>query len=154
MDGCRGSYYNMFLDVKGFNKKQKRLVTEAALFFIDKLIHPNTVNVLELTIVRKKLWADGFCQYEDSNIRPRSFVLEISKDLEGEELIKTIAHELVHVKQYVKGELKERYKPNYYHMWHKELIIVNEDNFYDVPWEVEARKLEQELFLLFESRID
>ena len=121
MDGCRGSCYNMFLDVKGFNKK---------------------------------LWADGFCQYEDSNIRPRSFVLEISKDLEGEELIKTIAHELVHVKQYVKGELKERYKPNYYHMWHKELIIVNEDNFYDVPWEVEARKLEQELFLLFESRID
>jgi len=27
----------MYLDVKGFNRKQKRLVTEAALFFIDKL---------------------------------------------------------------------------------------------------------------------
>tara|TARA_R110000787_G_scaffold24096_2_gene68665 strand:- start:3178 stop:3297 length:120 start_codon:yes stop_codon:yes gene_type:complete len=39
-------------------------------------------------------------------------------------------------------------------MWHKELIIVNNDNFYDVPWEEEARKLEQELFLLYESRID
>lgn len=136
----------MYLDIKGFNRKQKKLVTEAALCFIDKLIHPNTQRVLELTIVRKKLWADGFCQYEDSNIRPRSFILEISDQLDGEELIKTIAHELVHVKQYVKGELKERYKPNYYHMWYKELIIVNDDNFYDVPWEVEARDLENTLY--------
>jgi hypothetical protein len=137
----------MYFDVKGFSRKQKRVVTDAALFFIDKLIHPNTLKVLELTIVRKKIWADGFCQFEDSNIRPRSFILEISNQLEGEELIKTIAHELVHVKQYVKGELKERYKPNHYHMWHKELIIVNDDNFYDVPWEVEARQLE-EIFII------
>ena len=144
----------MYLDVKGFNRKQKRIVTDAALFFIDKLIHPRTINVLELTIVRKKLWADGFCQYEDSNIRPRSFILEISDLLNGEELIKTVAHELVHVKQYVKGELKERYKPNYYHMWHKELVIVNDDNFYDVPWEVEARKFESYLYNLYVSRYD
>jgi len=142
----------MYLDVKGFSRKQERIVTDATLFFINKLIHPNTLRVLELTIVRKKIWADGFCQYEDSNIRPRSFILEISNQLEGEELIKTIAHELVHVKQYVKGELKERHKPNYYHMWHKELVIVNDDNFYDVPWEVEARKFESDLYNLYVSK--
>lgn len=136
----------MLLEIKGFNRKQKKIVAEAVLYFVDRLIHPRTRNILEITIIRKKIWADGFCQYEDSNIHPRSFILEISNELDGEELIKTIAHELVHVKQYVKNELRERYKPYHHHMWHKELIIVNDDNCYDVPWEVEARELEEELF--------
>ena len=139
----------MLLEIKGFNRKQKKIVAAAALYFIEKLIHSRARNKLEVTIIRKKLWADGFCQYEDSNIHPRSFILEISNKLDGEELIKTVAHELVHVKQYVKNELRERYKPNHHHMWHQELIIVNDDNFYDVPWEIEARELEDVLYKQF-----
>lgn len=146
----------MWIEITGIRSKRVRELVERAAFFFEKeLIHPRTAQILEITFHFKKLkGAYGFCIYEDSNVRPREFTIEIDKGMSDENIIKTIAHELVHVKQYVKGELKERYKPNHFHMWHDELIIVNDDNFYDVPWEVEARKLEQELFLLYESRID
>jgi hypothetical protein len=137
----------MFIEfVNNISISKQKVIKDAALFFASKLIPARLFPLLEIDINVTKSSADGFCEYTDSNINPRSFTIELNKKLKGDELVKTIAHEMVHVKQYVKGELKERYKPHHHHLWHKELIIINDKNWYDVPWEVEARDLEEKLF--------
>tara|TARA_R110000772_G_scaffold133429_2_gene241898 strand:+ start:5000 stop:5443 length:444 start_codon:yes stop_codon:yes gene_type:complete len=140
--------------VKVRRKKNRLLITEAIELFAFTLLHPRTVEVLDIIVEMKDLGhADGYCGWEDSNINPRSFTIELDKKLAGSELIKTIAHEMVHLKQFAKGELKERFKPTYRHIWHGDIVDVGLDNFYEVPWEVEAREMEEDLFLLFESRV-
>ena len=152
MDGYCVSCCNMIIETTGFGKKQNKLIHEAVAFFVEKLIHPRTRDVLELSFVREDIEEDGLCEYEYDNITPRCFSIEISKKLKGDEFIKTIAHELVHVKQYVTGQLKERYKPSSHLLWRNEIVEPTEKNYFDAPWEVEAREMEEKLFDLFENR--
>ena len=144
----------MWLEITGTKSKRiRKLVEDAARFFEKELIHPRTARILEVTFHFTKLnGAYGFCVYEDSHVKPREFTIEINKGLSKEDIVRTIAHELVHVKQYVKGELKERYVPDKHMMWHDERVDVGLSNFYNVPWEVEARKFEDELYMKYESR--
>ena len=144
----------MILECSGFGKRQTKILNEAVPFFVQKLIGYRTQSVLELSFVRTDMEECGMCEYEYSNISPRSFIIEIGKKVKGDEFIKTIAHELVHVKQYVKGELKERYTPRSHLLWHNKVVEVTEDSYYSAPWEIEARELEQKLFLLFVNRIN
>ena len=109
--------------VKVRRKKNRLLITEAIELFAFTLLHPRTVEVLDIIVEMKDLGhADGYCGWEDSNINPRSFTIELDKKLAGSELIKTIAHEMVHLKQFAKGELKERFKPTYCHIWHGDIV--------------------------------
>jgi hypothetical protein len=136
-------------------RKKRQLITDAVELFTTTLLHPRTVDILEISIVECDLGhADGYCSWEDTNVNPREFTIELDKKLIGTELIKTIAHEMVHLKQYVKGELKERYKPYHRHIWKGDVVDVGLDNMFDVPWEVEAREMEEELFLLYENRMN
>ncbi len=144
----------MWLEIKGTRSRRiRKLVEDAAFFFESELIHPRTASILEITFLFKKLnGAHGFCVYEGDHVRPREFTIEINKGQSDEDIIRTIAHELVHVKQYVKGELKEKHRPDYHMCWLEERIDVGLSDFYDVPWEVEARDLEDKLYLKYENR--
>lgn len=153
MDGYYDSCYNMILDCNGFGKRQSKILDEVVPFFAEKLMHPRTLSVLELCFVRTDMEECGMCEYECTNINPRSFIIEIGKKVKGDEFIKTIAHELVHVKQYVRGELKERYEPHSHLLWLNNVVEITEEGYYNSPWEVEARELEQKLFDLFKNRI-
>ena len=63
------------------------------------------------------------------------------------EVLKTLAHELVHVKQYVVGDLSIRSKGMY---WKGELTkIDNMMEYFKSPWEIEAYGLERYLWLNF-----
>lgn len=135
--------------VNKIDSSRQTLIESAVVFFADYLISKRCCKTLEIDIHITNSTADGFCEYNDSNINPRSFTIELDKNLTGSELIKTIAHEMVHVKQYVKGELKERYKPRYHHLWYNKKVTVNDNNYNDVPWEVEARNFEIKLFNIY-----
>jgi len=131
---------------KKTNAVKRSHIENIIRFCVLEMLNEKDWTGLEIEVNITKSTADGFCEYTDTNFSPKAFTLEINKDLKGDELVKTVIHEMVHVKQYVKGQLKERYKPNHHHLWYKEMIIVNDDNFFDVPWEVEARELEEILF--------
>lgn len=138
--------------VNKIHGNKQALIENAILFFAENLISKRTSKTLEIDVHVTNSSADGFCEYNDSNINPRSFTIVLDKNLTGNELIKTIAHELVHVKQYVKGELKERYKPKHHHLWHNKKFTVNDSNYNDVPWEVEAREFEIKLFNIYRCK--
>ena len=78
----------------------------------------------------------------------RKFKLSIKKGLSIYELISTVCHEMVHVKQYAKGELRWCNKKNN-NMWKKS--VKNDIPYDDQPWEKEAYKLETKLAMEFFS---
>jgi len=80
----------------------------------------------------------GLCESLDE----RTFKIDIA--LFGNWL-STLAHEMVHVKQFAKGELDpsmSRWKSNKY---------VDHIDYWDQPWEKEARRLQNKLVLEFEK---
>lgn len=72
-----------------------------------------------------------------SRIGERDLMLLIDNRLSMERLFTTLAHEMVHVKQYAKGQLKieeRRGRGDFVWLGRK---VVN-THYYDQPWEIEA----------------
>ena len=78
----------------------------------------------------------GFIEFLDDNNRPKEFLISIKKDLPKRKLLITLAHEMVHVKQYARGELKYLFKGGH-DKWQGK-IIARKTHYFDKPWEIEA----------------
>ena len=80
-------------------------------------------------------WGDRQEGYVEIDIARKSFGVK----LEYSDMMKTLAHEMVHAKQYLRGELN-----GYSNSWKgKRLKTYEYDN---QPWEKEAYKLEDKLY--------
>lgn len=127
------------------------LLKLAAHSFGKNLLSSQMLSNITLTIVIKdQLDAGGFCDYEyDVERNPREFTIEILRTRRKIQMFKVLAHEMVHVKQIAKGEMKDRYvKSRYVTLWFGERY--EEDAFYwDQPWEIEAYGLENSLVAKF-----
>ena len=90
----------------------------------------------------------GLCiidEYNNQN-KPRSFTIEINKNQSKLEILNAVAHEMVHVKQYVYGELNEQMSS-----WLGQKIDCDEVDYFEQPWEVEAYNLEAFLTVMYLS---
>ena len=90
----------------------------------------------------------GLCiidEYNNQN-KPRSFTIEINKNQSKLEILNAVAHEMVHVKQYVYGELNEQMSS-----WLGQKIDCDEIDYFEQPWEVEAYNLEAFLTVMYLS---
>jgi hypothetical protein len=78
--------------------------------------------------------------------RPRCFTIRMQKGYDPETLITLIAHELVHVKQYVLGELRNIYNPHKieYRTLYKNKDVTNWA-YMKRPYEKEAYRLQEKL---------
>ena len=88
----------------------------------------------------------GYCNVEDD--KNKSFLISINKDLTYEKTLIYIAHEMIHVKQYAKNELKD-YVYNDKIRFRKEIFDKNRISYWQSPWEKEARKNEKKLYMSF-----
>jgi hypothetical protein len=91
-------------------------------------------------------------RYEYGTNNPRVFDILISEDMSKKVTLLSLAHEMVHIKQFAKGELFEfHYKPGL-NRWRGELYNEDDragDNYWFMPWEVEALGMEQGLVRTF-----
>ena len=98
----------MLITFSGFRGKKKlKLLEDAVCFYAVKLMGTRLAVNLEINITSKKIDGNtlGFCTYEDDNVKPRNFEIEISNKIKCvEELFKTVAHEMVHVKQFIRKQ--------------------------------------------------
>ena len=107
---------------------------------------------LDITVRLKDLSkanAYGFCMADPDGDaerldRPRTFDLEIHSKMSLRKVLETVAHEMVHVKQYARGELYQGVRVNKYRWQGK---WVGEMNYWDEPWEIEAHGREAGLFV-------
>jgi hypothetical protein len=72
----------------------------------------------------------------------REFELEIDKNLRLYDFVSTLCHELTHLKQYARGEMKQLDDGRT--RWKK--VIYSENTSYEEsPWEKEAFRVEKQL---------
>lgn len=137
----------MKVTTKGFTKAQSAELTEAAHFFAKILMDPRMVKNLVIDIERdKNSDVQGECVDEDGVKNSRWFTINLRGAKDDEELVKTLAHEMVHVKQHAKNELqggvmvagkgglvmRSRWMGQ---IWKPK---GKEDHYFDAPWEIEA----------------
>lgn len=85
----------------------------------------------------------GSCIWEDVRHRPRIFTIEIEPKQSLKLLLNTIAHEIVHVKQWAKGEFAElkkasKDKPESVYKFKGKKFDAGKVDYWDQPWEIEA----------------
>lgn len=141
------------IHVKGGTWTQRRYVQSIAEFTMQKLMPK--MHDIEIDIKLRKFGKDtsfGYCMPVDDDAvydRPRSFEIEINSSARLRRLLETVAHELVHVKQFARGELYEGIRANKFR-WQGEWI---EDlDYWDQPWEIEAHGREVGLFIRWAER--
>ena len=122
--------------------KAKRSFLEAiSLLYENKLnLGSNKVDLLIYTVAnfRNSTGFNGAAYRVDDN----TITVALDSRLKTEELVQTLAHEMVHVKQYAKGQLKNKVdkKGRTYQTW---LGRRYDAHYYDQPWEIEAFKRER-----------
>jgi hypothetical protein len=146
----------MKIRIRGFKKEKRQQIKAAVTFFAEQLMDPRTVKNLIIDVERlPKLEVIGEAGPEDDGRYPRWFTISI-RDAEGDEdIVKTLAHEMIHVKQYAKNELTNYYhkagkggRGQYVMKWYGSMWKPSkkEDPYWDSPWEIEAYGREVGLF--------
>lgn len=87
----------------------------------------------------------GTTFWEDKPSYSREFSLHLDRDMSAKSIMTTLAHEMVHVKQYAKGELKCLLRCSSLHRWKGVLVDDRTIDYDKHPWEVEAYALEGKL---------
>lgn len=90
--------------VNGSNYYKRKLTERIVDFCIKKLVPRMKTLDIYIDLDNNMDNADGYCY----SVNPREFVLSIDNRLKGDDFITAVCHEMVHVKQYAKGELKEK----------------------------------------------
>ena len=120
----------MFIEFRNTNKKQQQTIENALWFAKSYLLPRHKIDEIEIESV-KGLLADGDCYDADD----RSFIIRVNKELSKEELLTTIFHEFVHIKQHIKKEFGG------------DVFAISNDEvaYEDRPYEIEAFIIEQEM---------
>ena len=128
----------MTITVKGGSKSQKKHVRSMVKFCI-KTLMPR-MKTLDITVkLTSPDGAYGYCLELDDN---RSFEIEVDRRLRLRTLLETVAHEMVHVKQYARRELHPVHDT-----WCGKTYNPKKVSYWDLPWEIEAHGREVGLFV-------
>jgi hypothetical protein len=121
-------------------------IKRAAHYYASQLISSKKIQDLQLTIkFDRKLEEYGYASvsHHISNKKERAYLIEINPQIGARDILDTLAHEMVHIKQYVYGETNESLT-----RW-KGQIIADDVDYFDHPWEIEAYGMAIGLFTKF-----
>ena len=95
---------------------------------------------VEIELIRNLADKEGLygdCTWNDRNHCPRDFTIRMDCNLKLDDIHDTLAHEMIHVKQYVRGELIDLVRSPKMCKWMGELIDWTKLKS-DEPWEKET----------------
>lgn len=136
----------IYFETGKVSAKLRKQLAEACEFYANLLMDPRMVRSLRIDLdISKSLEAMGECVNEDGTARSRWFTINLRNKKTDDSIFKTLAHEMVHVKQYAKGELgkdmvvtKGGFKVLTHWMGKAWKPRSKEDGYFDSPWEIEA----------------
>ncbi len=144
-----------FRNIPKIKKKSAiRIFREAAEFYAQLLMGPRLSDKIYLRVqfideLEKKEGIGGDCIWDDDNIRPREFTIRLDSSNDIGFMLRSFAHEMVHVKQFAKSELKDLSKQQSLCKFYGKLYNTDDVNYWDYPWEIEAHGREEGLFVRF-----
>ena len=128
----------MTISIQGGTKSQKNYV-RSMVKFCSKTLMPR-IRTLDITVkLTSPKGAMGYCLELDDN---RTFEIEVDRNMRLRKLLETVAHEMVHVKQYARRELHPVHDT-----WCGKTYNPKKVSYWDLPWEIEAHGREVGLFV-------
>jgi len=122
----------------------RRLLIESCIKFYAKELNIENHNfnlIVEPINLREIRSADGsvteLIKKKKNSVRKEKklILMQLESKLKIGRLIEVIAHEMVHVKQTVRGQLASRGVSLF---WRGKKVLCSKINYYDRPWEIEA----------------
>ena len=130
------------LSIEGGSRKEQRLAYDVVNFALNYLM-PRKKNLsIDVNVVDIPDDADAYHCCVEKNYHE----IEIQQGLIEEDFVTAIFHEMVHVKQHERGELKDY---GIRKAWKGEehiSIFSTTDEYMELPWEEEAYRLQEEMY--------
>ena len=126
------------LNITGGRKKQRQVVEDVVKWSIKKL-NLHRIRTLNLTFSIKSL-KSLYGQLEQLDDKRREFSVVLDKNVDTKDLIRTVIHEMVHIKQYIRKEMDSEIVGS--RMRGKSKTYPYDIKYDDMPWEKEANRLE------------
>lgn len=138
------------IEIVGGRQHQKNRVHSLVVYCIQSLM-PRLLDKLRIRVelinnLTRDTGSLGMCYWTDTNNRPRDFVIEADSSMRLRTLLLTIAHEMVHVKQFARNEQKQLIVANKV-KWMGKTINTDKVDYWELPWEIEANGREIGLFI-------
>lgn len=132
----------VYCTVNGGSEAERGLVEEAFYFAVEQLM-PRKKNLdVEIYLTDIEDDAEGYhCHIDDGEHN-----IELQQGLIEEDLITLVFHEMVHVRQHERGELRDH---GIRKMWKGEehiSIFSTTEEYMKLPWEEEAYRLQEEMY--------
>ena len=138
--------------ISGGTRAQKTIVDEAAHYYLKSLIP--SYNIMVLIKLRKDLFKkEGLkadCVWEDDREKPREFSITVDASMQTQGVLRALAHECVHIKQFVTGEMRDT-NNCYITKWKGASHHTDKGNYWELPWEIDAYGREVGLYEMFVS---
>lgn len=128
------------ITIKCTGKKLKALTDSAAHFYLKQLI-PTCQISLEIKMRRNMFKNDGAkadCSCSDEEVSPREFEMNIDSSMNIHGILRALAHECVHIKQFVKREMSDVNLGCNFTKWKGKIYNIKKTSYWDLPWEIEA----------------
>ena len=132
----------LYFEISGYGNKS--ICQDLVEWFVGKYLPRHH---LDITINHRGLKREGvmgWCTVEGCDYRPREFFIELHSRLDKETYTKSLLHELWHVYQHVKGDLRDKRNKR---LWKG--IDYSDTDYSDQPWEIEASSMENTLYKEF-----
>ena len=119
----------------------KRLCEDVVNWFVSKYLPRHKLEIEVLHRGMKRESAYGYCDVAGRHYNPREFLIELDTHMDKETYTKTLIHELYHVLQFYRGELKLKSSKRYY-----KGECMEDLEYYEQPHEIAARWNERILY--------
>lgn len=129
----------------------KRLVTFSNGILFPKLENTEKYRVTFYKNLNMSREEHAYIDIVGKRIDPRKFHINVKQINNIELLTKTVFHEMVHLKQFYRNELLDIPEEDRY-IWHGEFYTGDSDNYWLLPWEIEAYGFEMGMFNIFRER--
>ena len=144
----------MLLHINGSTKKVRKDIELASWYYAEKLMGKRLMAGLEINInLKKDLLTEegheGTAIWDDDGYRPKEFTINLDTTVNFRNLLINLAHEMVHVKQWAKDEMYEYMNTMGMVRFKGERFHLEETDFWDYPWEIEAYGRQLGLFIRF-----
>lgn len=130
------------------DKDFKPYIQRAAAFYAKELITNTRIRNNCFATIRfdGKLTEYGYASVEEYNTKkePREFLIEIHPGIGAKNILSTLAHEMVHVKQFITGETNDNLS-----VWRGKKLNSDKIDYWNHPWEIDAHGREMGLLTKF-----
>lgn len=140
--------------IHNLDDANKSTIVKSAIEFYSRMLLPHlfkkiTVHVYWNSDIPREYEAET--EWKDKNIFPKEFNIRLSKGVKTlSKIVQTLAHEMVHVKQFAKGEIYDhKFRRTY--RWGNKVINVDKHDYWDLPWEIEAYGKELGLYVRYKE---